>query len=170
MPELEVVIAEVLPKKSEKAPHAAKDGNGLILKAWSEAKGNGFALGPSGFEPYVGKTVRVGYEPKSREWEGKTYTDNFITSFEEVVSTEPPAMGTGDYVVGQKAPSDKRGINAAVALKAAVAALSHTIKTDATPKEASERILPLAGSFNLWLSTTSGLDIGDDRFIPFGDE
>lgn len=63
-------------------------------------------------------------------------------------------------------PNDKRGMAASTALKAAVDALSHTLGSDARAKEASERVIPLADEFFLWLTGKAGVQEPDD--VPFG--
>jgi hypothetical protein len=111
-------------------------------------------------EGLVGKKALLGYEENEK---GRSLKEIHAVAED----AEPPALGTGEYVRGQTAPSDKASIRASVALKAAVDTLSHTIKTDATPKQASEQILPLAGAYDLWLRTMSGIEIGPDEDVPF---
>lgn len=159
MPETTVMVAEVKHVKdgtSAKGPwslYHVIDGNGEKFAAFNKGL---VAIA----EGLVGKKATLGYDENEK---GKSLKEIHAAPEE----AETPALGTGEYVVGQKAPSDKRGINAAVSLKAAVETLSHTIPTDATPKQASERILPLAGAYMLWLSIQSGMHDGDDSSVPF---
>jgi hypothetical protein len=79
---------------------------------------------------------------------------------------EPPTPGTGNYVKGKTNPDDERSINARRALQDAVAAMTHTIPTQASPKAAWENhIGPMYEMMKLTLNEQSG--VANDKDVPF---
>ncbi len=147
-------IAEPKTGTGKKGPwtrYALKDGNGDYYSTFQK----------SAFDPAYelkGKKAKVTYEVDG--------------DFKNIVSIEPAEeesedvkFGDGSYVKGKENPSTQRSISAAVALQQAVASMTHTIGTSMTPKEASERVLPLASEYFRWLLQRTGLETDED--IPF---
>jgi len=157
MPETEVVIAEAKKLKegsSQKGPwklYSIVDGNGSRFSSFNDAH---FELA----QTLIGKRAKITYDENEK---GKTVKE-LAGPLDNNGPDAEPKLGTGEYVRGQTAPNDKRSIAASVALKAAVDTLNHTIKTDSTPKSASERIIPLADEYFLWLSGKAGVQQESD--------
>ncbi len=138
-------------KKGAWTRYAFKDGNDEFYSCFSKTV----------FEPAYGlkgQKAQVTYDVDG--------------DFKNIVKIEPaedeaeePKLGDGSYIKGQEHPSKQRSIHAAVALQQAVASMTHTIGTSMTPKEASERVLPLAGEYFRWLLQRTGLETDED--IPF---
>jgi hypothetical protein len=95
-----VILTEQLERSSDKAPHKAKDGNGKVWIRWDQD-----------WSPLLGKKVKLVYEDKSREYNGRTFTDSIVSEAHEVSENgDAPALGTGEYVSAQKPPIEARRI------------------------------------------------------------
>ena len=105
-----------------------------------------------------GQQVQIEYEDE----EFKGYTYKLVKK--ATVPQETPKLGTGEYVKAKTPKDDKLATDKRTCLMQATAAMAHTIGKDMTPKQASERILPLASAMWLWLITTYD---GPDDAIPF---
>jgi hypothetical protein len=106
-----------------------------------------------------GKRYRVEYE--SKPVNGRVLKT--LKSVEPIEAEEPP--NGGEPIRARENPSTQRSISASVALQQAVTTMSHTVGTSMTPKEASERVLPLAAEYFRWLLQRTGLETDAD--IPF---
>jgi hypothetical protein len=98
-----------------------------------------------GFE---GKKVLVEFEDTEKGRNIKGISDPPAES-----NGDTPALGDGTYIRGQTAPADKASINRAVALKAAVATLTHTLPSTAVATEAVLKIGPLCHAYEIYLNT-----------------
>jgi hypothetical protein len=146
MPEVEVVIAEVKKVKegtSDRGPWTlwhVLDGNSVKYATFKVSQRD---LA----EKLIGKRARVTYKETDK---GNTI-EELAGPLAETNGDSPP-LGTGEYVRGQTAPSDKRSITASVALKAAVDSLpSISIEPDASPKDVAMKVEPLAEAYFAWL-------------------
>ncbi len=130
---------------------ALKDANGEFYSTF-----DGSVIAPA--RNLIGQRVEIDYEVS-----GKFKN---LTAIREIAQpAEDPKFGDGSYVKGKENPSTQRSISAAVALQQAVGSMTHTIGTSMTPKEASERVLPLASEYFRWLLQRTGLETDED--IPF---
>ncbi len=131
----------------------AKDGR--PWKRWTLKDGNGEFY--STFIPAVGELIG-GFEGRQAriEWAPKGKFKDLVSISDLQDGDEPPALGTGDYVRGQTAPTDKRSIWASVALNDAARA-----RVGADWKE----IEALANEMFVWLLRKNNAVEDDD--IPF---
>jgi hypothetical protein len=119
-------------------------------------------------------SFEVGMYEIAKPYEGKQAIVDAIPNgkFSDLLSVKPlpedpkEKLGTGDYVRGQTAPADKKSIHASVALKEAVASLSHTIRPDDEAVEIHKRVAALGDFYFSWLQTKSGFLL-DDPDVPF---
>lgn len=91
--------------------------------------------------------------------------------FPSITELRGPVEGNGSgpkarETIHTSSGSDLLGKAVNTALMQAVATMTHTVKTDATPKEVSERVLPLAGAYLLWLKEQNGMQVTPED-IPF---
>lgn len=165
MSEATVVLQEALPKRSDKAPFAAKDGNGEIWKRWDQD-----------FAPLIGKRVKVVYEVKSREFNGRTFQDNIVSEAHELPAAESengdhPPLGTGEYKRAQAAPTDARRILVCVAWERAneLAAIEVRSRPSVqwTPQLIFEAAKAHADNIFVALARKSNPDLLNDEDIPF---
>lgn len=132
MSEATVVITETLERRSDKAPWAAKDGNGQIWKRWDQD-----------WTPYLNKRLKLTYEDVTREgkgqYAGRTFEDKIVSESELVSGNgDEPKLGSGDYITGQKPPIEARRIFASTAANNATQLtallLQHQTSREVTPE------------------------------------
>jgi hypothetical protein len=163
MSEATVVIDKVFTKEGEKngkswKRYDIKDRNENRYSTFNATQGE---LAEHG----VGKRFKLIYEESQ-------FGNNLKEISGPVEEETPPTPGAGNYIRSTPASAELKGKAVNTALMQAVAAMTHTITPAMTPKEASERILPLAAAFLLWNleQNNIGPEIGSDDNIPFGDE
>ena len=131
MPNATVVISEALARSSDRSPFKAKDGNGETWIRWEHS-----------WDEFLGKKVELVYEEKSREYQGRTYTDKIVSEVKlHEEPKEPPQPGTGDYITGRKPAIEVRRIFASTAWNCAA---SLSLLEQGTAQEAFDHAKLLA--------------------------
>ncbi len=156
MSETAVIKVDRCEAADGKKPFKLFDGNGRDYATFDTTRGTEAMA-------FVGKQAKITFSEKPSK-DGR-FTNRYLDAIEEIPTDEEHALGDGTYVKGKENPSTQRSIHASVALQQAVATLTHTVGMNATPKEVSERILPLASEYFRWLLQRTGLETDED--IPF---
>lgn len=151
-------IIESVPRTNDSAPFRAKDGNGKVWTRWEHS-----------WDELLGKQVSFDVEERSREWQGRTFTDYVVSNVEEVTEEKQPAFGTGEYVTGQKPAVEQRRMCALNAATNATGMTAELLKFQ-TSREVTPELYRAAWDamfYHCFLQNLRACRIMEEEDIPF---